>query len=146
MQITSQLPDQTPMGSCFFFFCSIEHKSSIFIAIIWYNNLKKKTCSVWQVSKKRLRSYTNRPSTTLAALNVEIFTGYLLDRSSGSLNSQTRVTPDTILQYLVSLPSLPEQHKIADCITLLDDVISKAKNELDAWQEPKKDLLQQMFV
>lgn len=28
-----------PMGSCFY---GIEHKSSIFIAIIWYNNLKRK--------------------------------------------------------------------------------------------------------
>lgn len=77
---------------------------------------------------------------------TDSFTGYLLDCSSGSSNSQKRVTPDTILQYLVSLPSLPEQRKIADCLTSLDDVIAKAKNELDAWRELKKGLLQQMFV
>ena len=77
---------------------------------------------------------------------TDSFTGYLLDCSSGSSNSQKRVTPDTILQYLVSLPSLPEQRKIADCLASLDDVIAKAKNELDAWRELKKGLLQQMFV
>lgn len=77
---------------------------------------------------------------------TDSFTGYLLDCSSGSSNSQKRVTPDTILQYLVSLPSLSEQRKIADCLTSLDDVIAKAKDELDAWQELKKGLLQQMFV
>lgn len=77
---------------------------------------------------------------------TDSFTGYLLDCSSGSSNSQKRVTPDTILQYLVSLPSLSEQRKIADCLTSLDDVIAKAKNELDAWRELKKGLLQQMFV
>lgn len=77
---------------------------------------------------------------------TDSFTGYLLDCSSGSSNSQKRVTPDTILQYLVSLPSLPEQRKIADCLTSLDDVIAKAKDELDAWRELKKGLLQQMFV
>lgn len=77
---------------------------------------------------------------------TDSFTGYLLDCSSGSSNSQKRVTPDTILQYLVSLPSLPEQRKIADCLTTLDDVIAKAKDELDAWRELKKGLLQQMFV
>lgn len=77
---------------------------------------------------------------------TDSFTGYLLDCSSGSSNSQKRVTPDTILQYLVSLPSLPERRKIADCLMSLDDVIAKAKNELDAWRELKKGLLQQMFV
>lgn len=46
----------------------------------------------------------------------------------------------------VMLPSLPEQRKIADCLTSLDDVIAKAKDELDAWRELKKGLLQQMFV
>ena len=77
---------------------------------------------------------------------TDSFTGYLLDCSSGSSNSQKRVTPDTILQYLVSLPSLPEQRKIADCLTSLGDVIAKAKDELYAWRELKKGLLQQMFV
>lgn len=77
---------------------------------------------------------------------TDSFTGYLLDCSSGSSNSQKRVTPDTILQYLVSLPSLPEQRKIADCLASFDDVIAKAKDELDAWRELKKGLLQQMFV
>lgn len=42
--------------------------------------------------------------------------------------------------------SSTEQRKIADCLTSLDDVIVKAKDELDAWRELKKGLLQQMFV
>lgn len=46
----------------------------------------------------------------------------------------------------VMLPSLPEQRKIADCLTSLDDAIAKSKDELDAWRELKKGLLQQMFV
>lgn len=46
----------------------------------------------------------------------------------------------------VLLPSLPEQRKIADCLTSLDDVIAKAKDELDVWRELKKGLFQQMFV
>ena len=49
-------------------------------------------------------------------------------------------------EITVALPSLPEQHKIADCLSALDDVIIKAKNELAKWQELKKGLLQQMFV
>lgn len=44
------------------------------------------------------------------------------------------------------LPSLPEQRKIADCLSSLDDVINQIKAELSAWKEFKKGLLQQMFV
>ncbi len=39
-----------------------------------------------------------------------------------------------------------EQQKIADCLSLLDDVIEKQKVTLAAWEEMKKGLLQQMFV
>ena len=49
----------------------------------------------------------------------------------------------------ISLPfpsSTIEQRKIADCLSALDHVIIKAKNELAKWQELKKGLLQQMFV
>ncbi|TNU89466.1 hypothetical protein FIC87_11270 [Eggerthella lenta] len=48
--------------------------------------------------------------------------------------------------FVVNIPSLPEQRKIADCLSALDDVTIKAKNELAKWQELKKGLLQQMFV
>ena len=57
-----------------------------------------------------------------------------------------RLYNKTILDTPFYRPSLPEQRKIADCLALLDDVIAKAKDELDAWRELKKGLLQQMFV
>lgn len=44
------------------------------------------------------------------------------------------------------LPSLPEQRKIADCLSSIDNVIVKVKAELMKWKELKKGLLQQMFV
>ena len=46
----------------------------------------------------------------------------------------------------VDMPSLPEQQKISDCLSSLDDVIAKQKATLAAWEEMKKGLLQQMFV
>lgn len=39
-----------------------------------------------------------------------------------------------------------EQHKIADCLDAFDDVIAKAKAELELWRELKRGLLQQLFV
>ena len=74
------------------------------------------------------------------------FTSYLMDCSSGSSNSQKRVVPDVILNYVMQIPSLPEQRKIADCLASMDEVIQKSKGELAKWRELKKGLLQQMFV
>lgn len=51
-----------------------------------------------------------------------------------------------ILNYVMQIPSLPEQRKIADCLASMDEVIQKSKDELAKWQELKKGLLQQMFM
>lgn len=48
--------------------------------------------------------------------------------------------------YVVVVPCLAEQQKIADCLSSLDEVIKKQKATLAAWEELKKGLLQQMFV
>ena len=74
------------------------------------------------------------------------FTARLLDCSTGTSNSQKRVTPDIIMDMPVSIPCLEEQQKIADFLSAYDDAISCAKRELDKWKELKKGLLQQMFV
>ena len=52
----------------------------------------------------------------------------------------------TFWEIQMSIPSLPEQRKIADCLASMDEVIQKSKGELAKWQELKKGLLQQMFV
>lgn len=51
-----------------------------------------------------------------------------------------------IMEMPLLLPNKDEQHKIDDCLSSLNDVIIKTKNELAKWQELKKGLLQQMFV
>ena len=56
------------------------------------------------------------------------------------------LSASTIENILVNVPSLPEQRKIADCLSSLDDAINQIKAELSAWKEFKKGLLQQMFV
>lgn len=53
---------------------------------------------------------------------------------------------DVVYNTTVVVPSIPEQQKIADCLSSIDDVIKKCKKELVAWETFKKGLLQQMFV
>lgn len=77
---------------------------------------------------------------------TDCFTTRLLDCSTGTSNSQKRVTPDIIMDMSVSIPCLEEQQKIAYFLSAYDEAISYAKQELDKWKELKKGLLQQMFV
>lgn len=61
-------------------------------------------------------------------------------------STQVVLNTTAIEKIKVSIPSLPEQQKIADCLSALDTVIQKQKETLEKWQELKKGLLQQMFV
>lgn len=74
------------------------------------------------------------------------FTARLLDCSTGTSNSQKRVTPDIIMDMPITIPCFEEQQKIADFLSAYDEAISYAKQELDKWKELKKGLLRQMFV
>ena len=53
------------------------------------------------------------------------------------------------LQFFIDLafrvPSLPEQQRVADCLNSLDDLISAETQELEAFKEHKKGLMQQLF-
>lgn len=57
----------------------------------------------------------------------------------GGLNLQI------IKSLRVTLPSLPEQQKIADCLTSLDDLISAQNQKVEALKRYKKGLMQQIF-
>ena len=72
------------------------------------------------------------------------FVTYVMSAAKGS--KMPRGDKTHIMQMPLILPSLPEQRKIADCLSSIDDVIAKEKAELTKWQELKKGLLQQMFV
>ncbi len=46
----------------------------------------------------------------------------------------------------IGLPCVEEQQKIANCLTVYDEVIQIKKEKLELWKNIKKGLLQQMFV
>ncbi|MCP8615180.1 restriction endonuclease subunit S [Bifidobacterium asteroides] len=72
------------------------------------------------------------------------FVTYVMSAAKGS--KMPRGDKAHIMHMPLILPSLPEQRKIADCLSSIDDIIIKARAELTKWQELKKGLLQQMFV
>lgn len=74
----------------------------------------------------------------------DAFVRYVMSAAKGS--KMPRGDKKHIMEMPLLLPNKDEQRKIDDCLSCLNDVIIKAKNELAKWQELKKGLLQQMFV
>lgn len=62
-------------------------------------------------------------------------------RAHGSLNVDTK----HLLDMPVVLPKLPEQQKIADCLTSLDELITAEAGKLEAYKSHKKGLMQKLF-
>lgn len=77
-------------------------------------------------------------------LNADDIRSKIVKSSQG--NTQIYVNWSSISNITYNIPSLAEQQRIADCLVSFDEVIEKQKATLAAWEELKKDLLQQMFV
>ena len=74
------------------------------------------------------------------------FLNKVLKYRQGALYGQYRIHADDFLSIEITVPTHPEQIKIANFLTLFDSKIEKEKVKLDALREQKKCLLQQMFV
>lgn len=57
----------------------------------------------------------------------------------------TSVSKSNISSTHIEIPSLPEQHKIADLLSTIDDVIAVQQAEVDAWEQRKKGVMQKLF-
>ena len=55
------------------------------------------------------------------------------------------ITKGTIEGWETAFPTMPEQQRIADCLTTLDDLIAGQAQKLDALKTHKKGLMQQLF-
>ena len=58
---------------------------------------------------------------------------------------QPLVTGKMIEKKKISIPSLPEQRKIASFLSTIDEIIQSTESELTAWQERKKGVMQKIF-
>ena len=62
--------------------------------------------------------------------------------AKGSVDS---VRLEMIYDMPIYLPSLPEQRKIAEFLSMIDDIIQSTESEMTAWQERKKGVMQKIF-
>ena len=73
------------------------------------------------------------------------FTAYLEDCSSGSSNSQKRVTPDVIMKATILIPTIAEQIQIGKFFSNLDSLITLHQRKYEKLQNIKKSMLDKMF-
>lgn len=77
-------------------------------------------------------------------LHTEEFVNKVLVRCTGT--SYPAINSKDLAKVKVNLPSLPEQKKIANYLSSLDDKIQQSQQQLEQVQQFKKGLLQQLFV
>lgn len=102
-------------------------------------------------------NYTFQRSVGILKVNKTIFNKYLFQLISSSSfqsklvshsnsSAQAGVYLKTLSSLPISLPTLPEQQKMADFLSSLDDKIGQTKAELDKARDWKRGLMQRMFV
>ena len=69
----------------------------------------------------------------------------LTAHSRGLTEDRLRLYYDDFAKVLLLCPSLPEQERIADCLSSLDDLITVQGQEIDRLKVHKKGLMQQLF-
>ena len=79
-------------------------------------------------------------------VSSDSYTAYLEDCSSGSSNSQKRVTPDVIMSATFLFPSKGEQDRIGEFLTKLDNLITLQQRKLEKLKQLKQSMLYSMFV
>jgi type I restriction enzyme S subunit len=94
----------------------------------------------YRLNKKRVE-----PSFCNLMLNTPLHQAKIKALAKPSV-SQANINPTTFKKELiVSVPTLPEQQRIADCLTSLDDLIAAQTQKLEALKTHKKGLMQQLF-
>ena len=82
------------------------------------------------------------PVYVLAWLNAKV---EVWKRIASCSRKDPNITGSDVAKFPITLPSIEEQHRIADCRTTLDALISAETQKLEALKTHKKGLMQQLF-
>lgn len=66
-------------------------------------------------------------------------------KTTSMRSGQPGINATEYASYSFAVPSLPEQHKIADLLSTVDRVIAAQQAEVDAWEQRKKGVMQKLF-
>ena len=78
-------------------------------------------------------------------LTKKEFISKMVQYRQGVIYGQWKIHETEFLKLTVSVPSLPEQQKIAECLSSLDEGIAAQQRKVEALKEHKKGLMQKLF-
>lgn len=70
----------------------------------------------------------------------------ILSKSSGLATSQTNISQNILLNVIMTIPSLPEQTKIANFLTAVDEKLTALNQKKTLLEQYKKGVMQQIFA
>ena len=85
----------------------------------------------------------NSPDFLFHAIHTDNFVDLVIKKCTGS--SYPAINSSDLAEIPLAFPLLPEQQKIADCLSSLDELITATDKRLAAIQTHKKGLMQQLF-
>lgn len=107
--------------------------------------LKSECMTASYIVTYRLNKKLIDPSFCNSMLNTPLYQKRIRSFAKPSV-SQVNINPTTFKKDLiVSVPSLPEQGRIASCLSSLDALISAETQKLEALKTHKRGLMQQLF-
>jgi len=117
-------------------------------------NVRKKR--IWNIKKPEKNAVSSTEFVPVYSNDIDLsflkysvlrdpFTSYLEDCSSGSSNSQKRVTPEVIMTAVLAIPSKKEQIKIGSLLENYDALITLYERKCEDAKTLKKAMLQKMF-
>lgn len=69
----------------------------------------------------------------------------LSELASGTSGSMKNIAKSDLLKLRIDIPTLPEQTRIADCLSSIDSLIAAQTQKLEALRSHKRGLMQQLF-
>lgn len=125
--------------------------------VLLFNKLNVRQKRVWYIA--------NAPSNALCSMEFLAFSSNKVDLrllreillqdsvtkgfesvSRGTSNSQKRIAPSDFLNFSFALPPLEEQHRIADALAGVDDLIGALDEEIAKKRQIKEGLMQQLLT
>lgn len=107
--------------------------------------LKSECITASYIVTYRLNKQRLEPSFCNFMLNTSLHQAKIKALAKPSI-SQANINPTTFKkELLISVPALPEQQRIADCLSSLDDLITAQTQKLATLKTHKQGLMQQLF-
>lgn len=110
-------------------------------ANVYMDKDRPATFSGFVIRGKRIANY--EPMFMNGLLNTFSVRKQIMKKAQGA--QHINIGQEILSSVRVNMPSLPEQHKIAEFLSTIDTVIEKQNETIIAWEERKKGVMQKLF-